>query len=318
MDPSFIRNFSIIAHIDHGKSTLADRLLRQTGTDHAARDPRAAPRRHGPGAGARASPSRPAPCAINYRRGRPGLRAEPDRHARPRGLQLRGVPEPGRLRGRDPARRCAQGVQAQTVANAYLAIDNDLDDRPGAQQDRPAERRPEAVQGRDHARPRHRPRRDPGDQRQDRASASTTSSGRSCAGSRRLQATRRPLRALIFDSKFDDYQGVITLRPRGRRRVEGRQKIRLMAEESEFEVTGWARFAGPRGPATMGVGEVGLRDRDNQEAPRCQDRRYDRPGRRGAPAVPGYQEPVPVVFAGSFPRVARLRPRCERPSRSSR
>ena len=60
------------------------------------------------------------------RRRRPRLRAEPDRHARARRLRLRGVARAGRLRGRLLVVDAAQGIQAQTLANVYLALENDL------------------------------------------------------------------------------------------------------------------------------------------------------------------------------------------------
>ena len=106
--------------------------------------------------------------------------------------------------------------------------------------------------------PRDRPERGPGRQRQDRAGRP-----RALPRDHRADPAPRgkpdaPLRALIFDSKFDDYQGVITYV----RVVDGTlrdgQKIRLMAGETEHEVLGLGRFRPHRVPCDeLGVGQVG-------------------------------------------------------------
>ena len=133
-----IRNFSIIAHIDHGKSTLADRLLELTGTV-AARDMKEQlldkmdlRRERGITIKARL------PHRLQGAR-RPRVPAQPHRHPRPRRLHLRGLPSLAACEGAVLLVDSTQGVEAQTLANAYLAIENDLKssrcpkDRPAGQ-----------------------------------------------------------------------------------------------------------------------------------------------------------------------------------------
>ena len=112
-----------------------------------------------------------------------------------------------------------------------------------------------------------------------------------------------PLRALIFDSKFDDYQGVITYV----RVVDGTlkvgQQIRLMAGGTEYEVTGLGRFR-PREVACeeLGVGQVGyvIANIKRLSDVNIGDTITQTPGSAQV-ALPGYKEPVPVVFCGLFP-----------------
>src|SRR5207248_2246072 len=114
---------------------------------------------------------------------------------------------------------------------------------------------------------------------------------------------RAPLRALIFDSRFDDYQGVITYV----RVVDGTlqvgQKIRLMAGGTDYEVTGLGRFRPREVPCEeLGVGQVGYVIANIK---RLSDIRIgDTITQVSGPAqvaLPGYHEPVPVVFCGLFP-----------------
>src|SRR5262249_9972334 len=112
-----------------------------------------------------------------------------------------------------------------------------------------------------------------------------------------------PLRALIFDSKFDDYQGVITY-VRG---VVGTlrlgQKIRLMAGGTEHEVVGLGRFRPREVPCEdLGVGQVGyvVANIKRLSDIHIGDTITELP-RAAAVPLPGYLEPVPVVFCGLFP-----------------
>ena len=114
---------------------------------------------------------------------------------------------------------------------------------------------------------------------------------------------KAPLRALIFDSKFDDYQGVITYV----RVVDGvlkrGQKIRLMADETEHEVIGLGRFRPREVPCDeLGVGQVGyvIANIKRLSDVHIGDTITQFPNPAQV-ALPGYQEPVPVVFCGLFP-----------------
>ncbi len=133
-DPAIIRNFCIIAHIDHGKSTLADRMLQLTGVvgEREAKaqylDRMDIERERGITIKSQAvrlrgrSRPRPPRRTTSSRH----LHPQHDRHPRSRRLHLRGLPLAAGLRGGDPARRRGQGIEAQTLANLYLAMGADL------------------------------------------------------------------------------------------------------------------------------------------------------------------------------------------------
>ncbi|MDG3006324.1 translation elongation factor 4 [Paludisphaera mucosa] len=301
-DPKYIRNFSIVAHIDHGKSTLADQLLLQSGAISQREfreqllDDMDLERERGITIKARA-------VAINY-------------VLDGRNYELNLIDTPGHVDFHYEVSRslaacegaillvdATQGVQAQTVANAYLAVGNDLTIVPALnkidmQAARPDEIKEEIMTtlGID-------------------PSEVLSVSGKTGAGVPDLFRAiiervpppsgdpSKPLRALIFDSKFSDFQGVVVYV----RVVDGvlkvGQKIRLMAEGTDFEVIGLGRFR-PREIACdeLGVGQVGyvVANIKKLSDVRVGDTVTQVPN-PATESLPGYQEPVQVVFCGLFP-----------------
>jgi GTP-binding protein LepA len=221
-----IRNFCIIAHIDHGKSTLADRMLELTGVvDRSATCARSTSTRWTSSASA-ASRSRRRPCAC-----RGGGR---------RTYVLNLIDTPGHVDFTYEVSRslaacegalllvdAAQGIEAQTLANLYLAIENDLEIIPVLNKiDLPAAE-PERARRRD----RRPDRRDPPDDVL-RVSAKTGEgvercSTRSSSGPAAGRRPDAPPRALIFDSVDDQYRGVVTYV----RVVDGTSKARAHPDD---------------------------------------------------------------------------------------
>jgi len=298
-----IRNFSIVAHIDHGKSTLADRILELTGTV-SARDMKEQlldrmdlERERGITIKAQA-------VRIAY-------------HARDgQDYQLNLIDTPGHVDFTYEVSRslaacegavllvdASQGVEAQTVANAYLAIENDLEIIPVLNKiDLPAANVPEAqleVHELTGAEP-------------DEILTVSAKTGEGVRDVLEAVVTRVPppdgdaaaaARALIFDSVYDQYRGVIAYVRVVDGEFRAREQVRLMGtgEVSEIEELG---FFGPEmKPAkTLVTGEVGYIITGIKDVARV--RVGDTVTSRRRPAserLPGYRVVHPMVFCGLFP-----------------
>ncbi len=303
MDRRFIRNFSIVAHIDHGKSTLADRLLEATGAltaremQHQVLDAMDLERERGITIKAHA-------VRLDYR-ARDGQQ-----------YQLNLIDTPGHVDFSYEVSRslaacegallvvdAAQGVEAQTVANAYLAVNQHLEvipvinkvDLPSAEPERIKEQI-ENVIGLD-------------------ASNAVLASAKTGLGTEDvLEAVvhripppagdpEAPLQALLFDSWFDPYRGVIILVRVVQGRLRVGQKIRLMSNRQAYGVEALA----VRTPKTVPVeelaaGEVGLIIANIKRVADAQvgDTVTDDASPAAAPLA-GFEEIKPMVFAGLYP-----------------
>ncbi len=296
-----IRNFSIIAHIDHGKSTLADRILEITGTVD--------PRDHRPQLLDSMDLERERGITIKAQAVRVEYTARDGQLYR---LHL--IDTPGHVDFTYEVSRslaacdgalllvdAAQGVEAQTVANTYLAVESGLElipamnklDLPGAEPQRVAEEIGELL----------------GDDEVLRISAKT---GDGVPELLEALVTRVPPpsgdadgspRALIFDSEFDQYRGVIAYI----RVVDGELRkgaaIRAMQTGTEAEVDEIGFF----GPEMMPVevlraGEVGYLITGVKDVSqlRVGDTLTTKAGGATEP-LPGYREIKPMVFCGLFP-----------------
>ena len=298
-----IRNFSIIAHIDHGKSTLADRLLEFTGAVSAREktdqilDSMDLERERG-------ITIKASPVCLTYR-AKDG-----------KDYKLNLIDTPGHVDFTYEVSRslaacegallvvdAAQGVEAQTVANVHMALDHDLEilpvinkiDLPGAEPER-VRNEIEEVIGLD-------------------ASDSVMASAKEGIGTEEiLEGIIRhfppprgdpaaPLRALIVDSRFDPYHGAVVMTRLFDGTIKKGTRIRMMASGNAFEVLRVGVFSPvPVEVAELKAGEVGFFMAGIKEVAETQigdtvttdERPSDAP-------LPGFKPMKPMVFSGLYP-----------------
>jgi GTP-binding protein LepA len=307
-DPERLRNFCIIAHIDHGKSTLADRMLQITGVV----DPRQMRAQYLD----RMDIERERGITIKSQavrlpwRVREGARKGED-------AVLNMIDTPGHVDFTYEVSRslaacegavllvdAAQGIEAQTLANLYLAMENDLKvipvlnkiDLPAAQPDKYAEELAHLI----------------GCQPEDCLRVS----GKTGEGVGHLldEIVRQlpppsggdpsaPVRAMIFDSVYDVYRGVITYVRVIDGRIEARDRIKMMSTGAVHELLELGVISPePVKAGAIGVGEVGYLMTG------VKDVRQSRVGdtvtinsRPAKTALGGYKDPKPMVYSGLYP-----------------
>ncbi|MBS5937185.1 elongation factor 4 [Clostridium sartagoforme] len=299
----YIRNFSIVAHIDHGKSTLADRLLEATGTltqremEEQILDNMEIERERGITIKSQAA-------RLIYRR--------------PNGEEyiLNLIDTPGHVDFTYEVSRslaacegavlvvdATQGVQAQTLANCYLALNNDLEIAPVINKVDLQSARPEEV------------KQEIEDIIGIEAEDAPMISAKTGLNIQDVLETvvekvpapngdeEAPLKALIFDSYYDSYKGVVSYVRIFDGKVKPGSKIKLMATNKVYEVTEVGVFT----PKTLPINELSAGDVGYIAASikNVRDARVgdtiteaDRPI---AEALPGYKPAVPMVYSGIYP-----------------
>ncbi|HEY9724359.1 MAG TPA: translation elongation factor 4 [Oscillatoriaceae cyanobacterium] len=306
VSPDHIRNFSIIAHIDHGKSTLADRLLEYTGTV-ASRDMEAQlldsmdiERERGITIKAQA-------VRLDYKA----------KNGQQYVLNL--IDTPGHVDFNYEVSRslaacegallvvdATQGVEAQTLANVYLAVESNLEvvpvinkiDLPSAEPERVKEEIADVIG-------------------LDPETAVLASAKEGIGIQDILEAVvtympspkgdaNAPLQALIFDSFYDSYRGVVIFFRVMNGTVKPGDKIRFMATGTEYEITELGVMRPKQVQVdSLSVGEVGYLAASIKSIgdARVGDTltHVDKPA---AEAWPGYKQAIPMVFCGLYPTSA--------------
>ncbi len=297
MDCQHIRNFCIIAHIDHGKSTLADRLLEYTNTisDRDMKDQvldnMDLERERGITIKAQA-------VRINYD-----------------GYELNLIDTPGHVdfsyevskslaaaEGALLVIDAAQGIEAQTMANIYLALENDLEiipvinkiDLDSANPTRVKEQLLEVGI-------------DPEEAILTSAKEGTNIDEVLNAVIERIPApeenTKKPLRALVFDSVYDSYQGVIAYVRVIDGVVKVNDKVKMMANDYKYEVDELGVF-NPTMTAVdeLTAGEVGYIIAGIKDVRNCRVGDTMTSSENPAPKpLPGYKKVKPMVYSGLYP-----------------
>jgi GTP-binding protein LepA len=301
-DPSRIRNFCIIAHIDHGKSTLADRMLGITGIV-SDRDMRAQYLD-------RMDIERERGITIKSQAVRMPWAVDGTTYA------LNMIDTPGHVDFTYEVSRslaacegaillvdAAQGIEAQTLANLYLALDNDLEiipvlnkiDLPAADPEKYALEIAGLIGG---------------DPNEVMRVSGKTGIGVEALLDRvveRVPAPKGdpngPVRAAIFDSVYDSYRGVVTYVRMIDGALKPRERIQMMSTRAIHEILEiGVSSPEPTASKGLGVGEVGYLITG------VKDVRQSKVGdtvttamKPATEALPGYTEPLPMVFSGIYP-----------------
>jgi GTP-binding protein LepA len=298
MEQDRIRNFAIIAHIDHGKSTLADRILELTGalTEREMREQ--------------------VLDTMELERER-GITIKAQAVRVPwKGHQLNLIDTPGHVDFTYEVSRslqacegalllvdASQGIEAQTLANAYLALENELEIVPVANKIDLAQSDPEGAADELAQLVGETP------EHVLRISAKTGDGVAEVLDAIVERITPpagdpdAPARALVFDSSYDQYRGVVAFVRVVDGRFETREPLVAMAQGTTFEAEELGVLSPARTPVpSLGAGEVGYVITGLKDVSRLRvgDTLTSRK-RRAAEPLPGYQDVKPMVFAGIFP-----------------